>query len=162
MVVTDTLVRVDELAQRLFDVFTQFCLAVPRGRRRLGDLKEVEFLTLSLLRQNDMMIVGDIQRMLGVLPAQMSRIIRSLETRDQPFIACRINPHDKRKIDVILTPAGASAFQEYQTARISAISQLLTKMSEEDLDDLQGLLGKMHELLANNNNHHHHHENIHS
>jgi DNA-binding MarR family transcriptional regulator len=150
MVVNETTVRVDELAQQLFDVFTQFCLAVPRGRRRLGDLKEVEFLTLSLLRQHEMMIVGDIQRMLGVLPAQMSRIIRSLETREQPFIACRINPQDKRKIDVALTPAGQHAFLEYQTARISAISQLLTKMSEEDLDDLQGLLGKMHELLTDN------------
>jgi DNA-binding MarR family transcriptional regulator len=142
------MVRVDELAQRLFDVFTQFCLAVPRGRKRLGDLKEVEFLTLSLLRQHDTMIVGDIQRMLGVLPAQMSRIIRSLET---PLIACRINPQDKRKIDVALTPAGQHAFLEYQTARVCAISQLLTKMNEEDLDDLQGLLGKLHELLANNN-----------
>ncbi len=150
MVVNDTMGRVDELAQQLFDVFTQFCLAVPRGRRRLGDLKEVEFLTLSLLRQHEMMIVGDIQRLLGVLPAQMSRIIRSLETREQPFIACRINPQDKRKIDVALTPAGQHAFLEYQTARISAISQLLTKMSEEDLDDLQGLLGKLHELLTDN------------
>jgi DNA-binding MarR family transcriptional regulator len=148
MVVSETMVRVDELGQRLFDVFTQFCLAVPRGRRRLGDLKEVEFLTLSLLRQHDTMIVGDIQRMLGVLPAQMSRIIRALETRDQPLIACRINPHDKRKIDVVLTAAGQNAFQEYQTSRISAISQLLTKMSEDDLEDLQGLLGKLHELLS--------------
>jgi DNA-binding MarR family transcriptional regulator len=148
MVASETVVRVDELAQSLFDVFTQFCLAVPRGRRRLGDLKEVEFLTLSLLRQHETMIVGDIQRMLGVLPAQMSRIIRSLETRDQPFIACRINPYDKRKIDVALTPAGQHAFHEYQTARVSAISQLLTKMSDDELDDLQRLLGKLHELLA--------------
>ncbi len=151
MAVSDTMVRVDELAQRLFDVFTQFCLAVPRGRRRLGDLKEVDTLTLSLLRQHGTMIVGDIQRLLGVLPAQMSRIIRSLETREQPFIACRINPTDKRKIDVVLTPAGQLAFQEYQTARICAISQLLTKMGEEDLDDLQILLGKMHDLLSHSN-----------
>src|SRR5437764_12107288 len=111
MAVTESMVRVDELAPKLFDVITQFCLTVPRHRRRSGDLKEVEFLTLSILRQHDTLIVGDIQRMLGVLPAQMSRIIRALEMRDQPLIACRINPQDKRKIDVALTPAGHAAHQ---------------------------------------------------
>src|SRR5205085_10655728 len=97
MAVSEAL-RVDELAQKLFDVITQFCLTIPRHRRRSGDLKDVEFLTLSILSHRDMLIVGDIQRMLGVLPAQMSRIIRSLETREQPLISCRINPQDKRKI----------------------------------------------------------------
>src|SRR5436305_13815175 len=98
MPVSEPIMRVDELAQKLFDVITQFCLTVPRHRRRSGDLKEVEFLALSILRQHDTLIVGDIQRMLGVLPAQMSRIIRSLEMRDQPLIACRINPQDTRTI----------------------------------------------------------------
>src|SRR5437660_3262931 len=138
MVASRTGASLEGLAQGVFDVVTHFCLTVPRGRRRTGDLKEVEFLTLSILRQHGSLIVGDIQRLLGVLPAQMSRIIRSLEAREQPLISCRINPQDKRKIDVVLTPAGEHAFLEYQTARISAISQLLTKMSEEDLDDLQG------------------------
>jgi DNA-binding MarR family transcriptional regulator len=150
MVASGTGVRLEELAQALFDTVTQFCLSVPRARRRAGDLKELEFLTLSILHHRDTLIVGDIQRQLGVLPAQMSRIIRSLETRERPLIACRINPHDKRKIDVALTQSGQHAFQEYQTARICAISQLLTKMNDEDLDDLQGLLGKLHELLTNN------------
>jgi DNA-binding MarR family transcriptional regulator len=150
MAVSETAVRVDELAQNLFDVITQFCLTIPRHRRRSGDLKEVEFLTLSILRQHDTLIVGDIQRMLGVLPAQMSRIIRALEMRDQPLIACRINSHDKRKIDVNLTPAGRAAYNDYQTSRVSSITYFLSKLSEEDLDDLQSLLAKMHDLLTEN------------
>jgi DNA-binding MarR family transcriptional regulator len=150
MAVSDTMVRVDELAQKLFDVITQFCLTIPRHRRRSGDLKEVEFLTLSILRQHDTLIVGDIQRMLGVLPAQMSRIIRALEMRDQPLIACRINSQDKRKIDVNLTPAGRFAYNDYQTSRVASITLFLSKLSEDDLDDLQSLLAKMHDLLAEN------------
>jgi DNA-binding MarR family transcriptional regulator len=103
----------------------------------------VEFLTLSLLNHHDTMIVGDIQRQLGVLPAQMSRIIRSLETRERPFIACRINPQDKRKIDVVLTEEGGAAFQEYQSARITGICNLLGKLLPEDLEELQRLLAKL-------------------
>jgi len=147
MAVTETMIRVDELAQKLFDVITQFCLTIPRHRRRSGDLKEVEFLTLSILCHHDMLIVGEIQRMLGVLPAQMSRIIRALETRDQPLIACRINSQDKRKIDVALTEAGRAACMEYQTSRIASITQFLSKMSEDDLENLHTLLMKMQDLM---------------
>jgi|SRR6516165_9722811 DNA-binding MarR family transcriptional regulator len=148
MVATGTEMRVQELAQNLFDLITHFCLLTPRHRRRAGDLKEVEFLALSLLRHRETLIVGDIQRQLGVLPAQMSRIIRSLETRDHPLIACRINPQDKRKIDVALTPEGISAYQEVQSARLQSLAHLIGKLSEEDLDDLQRLLAKLHESVG--------------
>ena len=87
MVATGAGVRLEETARDLFEVVTQLGLTALRGRRRSGDLKEVEFLTLAILHGRGTMIVGDIQRLLGVLPAQMSRIIRSLETRDRPLIA---------------------------------------------------------------------------
>jgi DNA-binding MarR family transcriptional regulator len=148
MVASGSGVRLDELAHNLFDVVTQFCLSVPRGRRRSGDLKEIEFLTLSLLHQRETLIVGDIQRQLGVLPAQMSRIIRALENRDRPLIACRINSHDKRKIDVNLTPAGVAAFQEYQSTRVRTIATLLARLADEDLDDLHRLIAKLHVALG--------------
>jgi DNA-binding MarR family transcriptional regulator len=148
MVATGTEMRVQQLAQHLFDLITHFCMVSPRGRRRHGDLKEVEFLTLSLLQHHQTLIVGDIQRQLGVLPAQMSRIIRSLETRERPLITCSINPDDKRKIDVALTPEGMSALQEYQSMRIGSICNLLGKLTEEDHEDLQRLLGKLHEVVG--------------
>jgi DNA-binding MarR family transcriptional regulator len=148
MVASGAVLHIDELAHHLFDVVTQFCLAVPRGRRRSGDLKEIEFLTLSLLHQHEKLIVGDIQRQLGVLPAQMSRIIRALEAREQPLIACRINQHDKRKIDVMLTAAGKAAFQEYQSARVRTIAEVLAKLDDEDRADVQRLVARIHDVLA--------------
>jgi DNA-binding MarR family transcriptional regulator len=148
MVASGTEIRLEGLAQNLIDVVTQFCLALPRNRRRSGDLKEIEFLTLSILHRHDTLIVGEIQRLLGVLPAQMSRIIRALEMRDRPLIACRINPRDKRKIDVALTPEGTAAFQDYQTARVHSIASLLGRLPEEDLEDLQRLTVKVNELVG--------------
>jgi DNA-binding MarR family transcriptional regulator len=147
MVASTAGVRVEEVAQSLFAVITQFCLVSPRGRRRTGDLKEVEFLTLALLNQHPSMIVGEIQRLLGVLPAQMSRIIRSLEARERPLIACRINPQDKRKIDVCLTTAGEKALQDYRGPRIHGIADLLGKLNDDDLEELNRLLDKLHRAL---------------
>jgi DNA-binding MarR family transcriptional regulator len=147
MVASTTPVPLGELAQTLFDIITRFCMASPRGRRRNGALKELEFLTLSILHQHPSLIVGDIQRQLGILPAQMSRIIRSLEARERPLISCRINSQDKRKIDVALTPSGTKAFLEYQSARIHNILVLLARLPDEDLEGLHRLLDKINELI---------------
>jgi DNA-binding MarR family transcriptional regulator len=141
--------RLEDLAQELFEVVTHICLSTLRGRRRSGDLKEVEFLTLSLLHAHGTMIVGDIQRLLGILPAQMSRIIRSLENRDNPLIECRINPRDKRKIDVALTPQGEKALLDYQGIRIGRLVEQLQHLSEDDQDDVVRVLHKLQDILEN-------------
>ncbi len=139
--------RAQDIAQDLFEVVTQICLSTLRGRRRNGDLKEVEFLTLSILHAQGTMIVGDIQRLLGVLPAQMSRVIRSLESRERPLIVCRINSQDKRKIDVVLTGPGEKALLDYQGARVGRIVVRLHNIAEEDHEDLLRLLHKLHAIL---------------
>src|SRR2546426_12793370 len=133
---TGTGQRLEDVAQDLFDVFTRLGLSTLRGRRRPGDLKEVEFLTLSILQAHGTMIVGDIQRLLGVLPAQMSRIIRALENRERPLIQCRINSRDKRKIDVDLTPNGEKALVEYQGKRVGRIVEQLSQLTDDDQDDM--------------------------
>jgi DNA-binding MarR family transcriptional regulator len=139
--------RVEEIAQDLFEVLTKVSLATMRGRRRPGDLKELEFLTLTILQAHQPMIVGKIQRLLGVLPTQMSRIIRSLESRDRPLIACHINPHDKRKIDVTLTGPGEKALADYQEARVSRLIDRLRYLAEDDQEELVHLLQKLSALL---------------
>jgi len=147
MVATSAGPRIEDIAEDLFGVVTHLCLATPRSGRRNEVLKEVEFLTLAILHDRGTAIVGDIQRQLGVLPAQMSRIIRALENRSAPLIACRINPRDKRKIDVCLTEYGAKAFQEYQKVRVHRIVELLHDLPEEDQEELTGLLDKVRGLL---------------
>jgi DNA-binding MarR family transcriptional regulator len=142
--------RVEDVAHELFSVVTQICLSTLRGRRRPGELKEVEFLTLALLQANGTMIVGDIQRLLGVLPAQMSRVIRSLENRERPLITCRINSRDKRKIDVALTPFGEKTLLDYEGSRVGRIAQRLQQLNEEEQEDLLRSLNKLHGLLERN------------
>lgn len=151
MVASGTGERVEEVAHGLFGLIVQFCLAGARGRRRPNGLKELEFLTLAILHQHETRIVGDLQRLLGVLPAQMSRIIRSLEGREQPLIACRINPQDKRKIDVGLTPAGEQAFLEYQARHVCDLTELIRHLSDEERDDLVRLLDKLNGVLDHRN-----------
>jgi DNA-binding MarR family transcriptional regulator len=139
--------RADELAFDLFNLLTQVKLSTLRTRRRTDDLREIEYLTLAILQNAEPMIVGDIQRLLGVLPAQMSRIIRSLESRHEPLLSCHINSHDKRKINVTLTPAGARALAAFRTGRVSRLSARFDNLSEEDREDLARLIHKLTALL---------------
>src|SRR5947209_6600693 len=132
---TDTGDQLALISRELFELVTHVTMAALRGRRRSDDLKELEFLTLTILQEQGTMIVGDIQRLLGVLPAQMSRIIRALEDGDKPLISCRINSTDKRKIDVCLTEFGEKILLEYQNVRVSRIGKLLSNLCEEDRED---------------------------
>jgi DNA-binding MarR family transcriptional regulator len=147
MIASSTVVQPEELAHTLFGVFTRFALSRPRGRGRKGALKEAEYLTLSILHQHETRNVGDIQRRLGVLPAQMSRIIRSLENRSQPLINCRINPQDKRKIDVYLTNAGEKALVDYKHHQVKALAEMVRLLPDEEQEDLGRLLDKLHGVL---------------
>jgi DNA-binding MarR family transcriptional regulator len=131
----------------VFDLVRQLTLSAPRGRRRPGDLKEGEFLTLSMLGERGTLIVGTIQRELGVLPAQMSRIIRSLESRDQPLVSCRINPLDKRKVDVSLTQAGERTLGEYRRHRVARILDILGDLDEEDRDRFAEIMDRIRDIM---------------
>jgi DNA-binding MarR family transcriptional regulator len=148
MVATGPGIRLEALAHELLELVTLLGSAAPRGRRHAGDLKELEYLTLAILHDHGTMIVGDIQRLLGVLPAQMSRVIRALETKERPLITCQINPQDKRKIDVHLTPAGAKVLQEYEASRLQRIIDLLHDLPEDDQEELSRLLDKLRHRLA--------------
>lgn len=149
MIARGSQLQLEELAQRSFQLITRMVLILPRRRKRSpGDLKEMEFLTLAILHQNQSMIVGDIQRILGVLPAQMSRIIRSLESRSTPLVACQINPRDKRKVDVQLTPAGEQMLGEYIAPRVRAISDLVGQLNDDERDALAHLLDRLDTLSS--------------
>jgi DNA-binding MarR family transcriptional regulator len=147
MVASGTGLRLEETARELFGLITQLGLLALRGRRRSGELKELEFLTLAFLHEHGTMTVGDIQRLLGVLPAQMSRIIRSLESRERPFITCQINPRDKRKVDVALTSPGEKALFEYQIVRTNRLVELLRDLSEDEQEAMSQLVEKLHGVL---------------
>lgn len=147
MVASNSAGRIEEIAVEAFEVLTRLVLAAPPRRRRLGDLKEIEFLTLAMLQGRGTMIVGDIQRRLGVLPAQMSRIIRALEDRPQPMVTCHINPRDKRKVNVRMTPAGEKALHDYQTLRVNRITGLLRDLPADLQEEVGRVLDKLRDRL---------------
>ena len=113
------------------------------------ELSESEFLALDLLTKTESMNVGELQRAVGVLPAQMSRVIRNLERKsDKPLVACSLNPDDKRKIDVSLTDAGRQAHEAYQSSKLATAIGVLSELDQTDRTDFMRLLGVIREKMA--------------
>ncbi|HUO09942.1 MAG TPA: hypothetical protein VM008_16680 [Phycisphaerae bacterium] len=136
-----------------------FALAVASWRQRVAsrqgsgtvELSESQFLTLDLItrdpRGGGTPTVGDLQRAIHVLPAQMSRIIRSLETNfDKPLIHCQLNQQDKRRIDVSITDEGRRVYEEFRTARLAKTRDILQFLSEEDRKEFVRICRRIREL----------------
>jgi len=124
-----------DLALRMFELSKRTWLQTQREKFKGGyDLSESEFLALDALESAPSLSVGELRRHVGVLPAQMSRVIKALEQRyDEKLVLCTINPQDKRKIDVTLTPTGRRAVAAYRRAKITATVEALGVLPDEDL-----------------------------
>lgn len=135
--------QVQEFTNEIFELSKVTWAAQSRSRGKSPhELTETEFLALDILaKAGRSLTVGEIQREIGVLPAQMSRIIRSLESKgEKPLVNCRINPEDKRKIDVEMSPAGVEAHQAYRQVKLGSIQHMLEGLDEEDRNELMRLL----------------------
>lgn len=126
----------DKMAEEIFSltVLTWKDRLASKRDAEAPELSESQFLALdTLARTPETMTVGEIQRGIGVLPAQMSRIIRSLETSfEKPLIKCELNQQDKRKIDVVLTADGRSTYDDFRAARLAKTIEMLRQLPESD------------------------------
>jgi len=122
-----------------------------RGQRgtAVEALTETEFLALDMLNQQPSMTVGEIQKGIGVLPAQMSRIIRSLEDKSgTAYIECSINSDDRRRIDVTITADGRKALERYRSARMALINGVLGALEPDEREELMRILRKMQAYIV--------------
>ena len=144
--------QLQAFADEVFELSKESWIAQSRGKAKSHpDLTETEFLTLDMLsRATRSHTVGEIQRQIGVLPAQMSRIIRSLENKGgKALVQCRINAEDKRKIDVQLSPAGREAHRLYREIKLGTIEKSLQALSDQDRTEFMRLLRLIRESNRN-------------
>jgi len=141
---------IHDLALKIFEVTRRTWFGSQREKFEGGyDLSESEFLALDALENVGAMSVGELRKHVGVLPAQMSRVLKALEQRyDEKLVICSINPRDKRKVDVSITPKGRKAVDAYRRAKIRTSIQALRSLSDRDLANLSAILGKIERVFA--------------
>jgi len=138
------------LAERIFQLNLMFWALRHKNRTDdPNDLTEPEFATLDTLVGHGVCTVGTLQKALNVQPAQMSRIIRSLEAKaGKKMVECQLNPKDKRRIDVTVTAQGRKAYQDYRELRLDANMELLASLSKTEQRELIKLLDRFGALMS--------------
>jgi len=136
---------IQHLALLMFDLTKMTWRKSQREKFKGGyDLSESEFLTLDALEDVGSLSVGQLRRVVAVLPSQMSRIIKALEQRyDEKLVLCSINPQDKRMIDVSIAPRGRRAVEAYRRAKIGQMIESLRKLSDKDLEAMARILKRL-------------------
>ena len=94
------------------------------------------------------MTIGEVQKHVGVVPAQMSRVVRALEVQGgKGYVECSINPQDRRRVDISLTDAGREAYEKYRAARMSTMYETLSALAPEDRFDFMRMMRQLHKAF---------------
>lgn len=147
----ETRQTLEAMAEEIFVLSKLVSTARSRQAPGPDDLPESEFITLDILSKEQPLTIGEIQKRIGVVPAQMSRIIRSLENREGgSYINCKINPEDRRRVDVSLTEGGEEAHHRYRESRLSSMLQIVSGLPPDDRMHFIRILRKIRKNIEKN------------
>ena len=131
----------DIMAGEIFELYRLIAIARARQPANHHDLSETEFLTLDALAKQEPLSIGEVQKQICVMPAQMSRIVRALEQQGgRAFVACSINPQDRRRIDLTLTKEGKEAYDRFRTNRLISMQAILKVLDSDDREHFMRVL----------------------
>jgi len=129
------------MAEEIFALFKVVAAARSRRPASSSDLSETEFLALDALAKDGPLTIGEVQKRIGVVPAQMSRIVRSLEVEGgRGYVKCKINPKDRRRIDVSLTDSGRRALAAFRHGRLASFYTVLEALDPADRTEFMRML----------------------
>ena len=89
---------------------------------------------------------GEISGEMGVSSARIAAALNSLESKG--LITRRIDPNDRRKILVGITPEGTALAQEQQQAVIQGASKMLALLGEHDAKEYVRITGRLAEIMS--------------
>ncbi len=106
------------------------------GRQKCHKLLAGELMSLEILHLYGKMNVGKLADIVGMIDAQMCRLLRHLITfKPYPLVKQHENKRDRRKVDVTITQTGATKLKEFEprARRVSAIQQGLERDGNDRL-----------------------------
>ena len=85
--------------------------------------------------------IGQIARLHGLTNATMTGLVKRLEALEPPLVVRETNRHDRRSVNVVMTPAGADRFLAVQTDLMKQLRVVLSLIGDEErasiLNDLR-------------------------
>ena len=139
----------DAMAEEIFELYKLVALLRSRESSGAEELSETEYLTLDCLAKSQPLTIGEVQRKIGVVPAQMSRIVRALEENGgRGLLRSQINPKDRRCVDIFLTETGRAAHAKFRAARLGSMHQTLAVLTPDDRESFMRIVSQLQAAFA--------------
>lgn len=106
-----------------------------------------ELFTLLYLRNREAFVLpGEISEEMDISTARVATILNNLE--DKAFIERQIDPLDRRRILVTLTPSGKAYAERHNEKVINKIAKTLEILGEHDAKEFLRITSKMIDLAS--------------
>jgi DNA-binding MarR family transcriptional regulator len=104
------------------------------------------FEIMILLKQEGTLHVAEIGERLQIAKAQMTQLIDRLVNFN--MVERKMDIADRRTINIILTEQGRRFLEERRNNIMSAIRETLSRLTDEELEDLSDSLRKLRDILS--------------
>jgi DNA-binding MarR family transcriptional regulator len=95
----------------------------------------------TLARHGEPLRMADLAERMHVVPRTVTTLVDALE--EAGLVERRPDPHDRRSTLACLTPRGEERLEQMRRARHEATGELLSTLSDEEREQLGGLLRKL-------------------
>lgn len=112
----------------------------------MAEVTECGVLALDYLAQVGSTTVDEIQEQINVLPAQVARVVRQLQSAG--FVSSDINPQDRRGVDVSITDEGRAVHSKCRQAKLAPIIASLEGLGADERSQFMGLVRNFEEVGA--------------
>ena len=89
---------------------------------------------------------GEIVRDMQVSPARIAQTLNGIEKKG--LVIRHIDPNDRRKILIAITPEGMDLAEAHMRDRVEAISKMLRLLGEQDAREYVRIVGKLAGLMG--------------
>jgi Transcriptional regulators len=134
-----------ELADELMRIMHRFHKANPRKPLNAAMQGEA-FVMQYLCQQQREVQPGEISAEMNISTARIAATLNGLEVKG--FVTRRIDPEDRRRILVEITPSGKEAGMKHFKKHMDEMVQLLEGLGENDAKEFVRILKKMQENAA--------------
>ena len=104
-----------------------------------------QFEIIRLLMEEGTLHVAEIGQRLQIAKAQMTQLIDKLV--DLSIVERKPDIADRRIINITLTDEGKVLLEEHKNSMISAVSETMSFLTEDELEDLSDSLRKLRDIL---------------
>jgi len=111
-----------------------------------ADITPHQFEIIRLLMEEGTLHVAEIGQRLQIAKAQMTQLIDKLVDLD--IVERKSDNADRRIINISLTGQGKDLLEDHKNNVISAVSETMSFLSDEELEDLSHSLRKLRDILV--------------